>query len=45
MIKMVTETAVIKKDSNDLTADICFRERFLPRERTDNNAIPRPPLK
>ncbi len=40
-----TETVVIKKEIKDLTADICFKENWLPRESTDNNAIPKPPLK
>ena len=41
----LTEIEVIKKDKRDLTADICLIENSFPKESTDSNAIPRPPLK
>ncbi len=43
--KTVTETLVIKKDSRDFIAVICFKENSLLKERTDSKAIPNPPLK
>ena len=42
---MLTDTKVIISDKEDLIAEICFKENSLSRDKTDNKAIPSPPLK
>ena len=42
---MLTEMKVIRKDKDDLIAEICLSVNCLSRDNTDNKAIPKPPLK